>query len=263
MNALCIICAMPIPPHILSDTNWKTVRDTKYDVAVLPWGATEPHNFHLPFGTDVYEATIIAERAAEIAWGKGAKVIALPAIPFGVNTGQRDLRLAINMNPSTQLAVLRDVAESLTGQGIKKLVIVNSHGGNDFRQMIRELEPRVDIFISTINWWSCVDSAAFFAEPGDHAGELETSVMLALRPDLVLPLDQAGKGSAKKFKLKGLRDGTAWAQRKWSAITDDTGVGNPSKATKEKGEKFLAAVCEKIASYLVELASADVNRLYE
>src|SRR4051812_1592460 len=68
MNALCIICAMPIRPHVLSDTNWKTVRDTAYSVAVLPWGATEPHNFHLPFATDVYEATAVAERAAEIAW---------------------------------------------------------------------------------------------------------------------------------------------------------------------------------------------------
>src|SRR3981081_3616411 len=81
----------------------------------------------------------VAEQAAEIAWKQGAKVIVLPTVPFGVNTGQLDLKLAINMNPSTQLAVLTDIASALSGQGVKKLLILNSHGGNDFRQMIREL----------------------------------------------------------------------------------------------------------------------------
>ena len=250
-------------PYVLAESDWKTVMDSAYDVAILPWGATEPHNFHLPYATDVYESVAVAERSAEIAWKKGAKVIVLPAIPFGVNTGQLDLRLAINVNPSTQLAVLSDIAQSLAGQGIRKLVIINGHGGNDFKQMIRELHPRVDCFISTINWWSCVDPAPFFDEPGDHAGELETSVMMAISPHPLRPLSEAGPGKARKSTLTGLREGWAWAPRKWTDVTDDTGVGNPSKATREKGEKFLAAVTERIASYLLELASADLSRLYD
>ncbi|MBA3646652.1 MAG: creatininase family protein, partial [Gemmatimonadaceae bacterium] len=141
-------------PYVLAECDLKTVRETKYEVAVLPWGATEAHNFHLPYATDVFEAVAIAERAAGIAWVAGAKTIVLPAIPFGVNTGQLDIPLTINMNPSTQAKVLADIVSSLAAQGIHKLVIVNSHGGNDFRQMIRELQPRVDVFISTINWWS-------------------------------------------------------------------------------------------------------------
>ena len=128
-------------PFLLSDTTWKTVRDTKYEVAILPWGATEAHNFHLPYGTDSYEASHIAAESARRAWNAGAKVVVLPGIPFGVNTGQLDIRLCINMNPSTQAAVLTDVVRSLEGQGIPKLVILNGHGGNDFRQMIRELQP--------------------------------------------------------------------------------------------------------------------------
>ena len=250
-------------PYVLAESDWKTVGATNYEIAVLPWGATEAHNFHLPYGTDVYEAGAVAERAAEIAWKKGAKVVVLPAIPFGVNTGQLDIRLTINMNPSTQSAVLSDVASSLEGQGIRKLVIVNGHGGNDFRQMIRELQPRVDVFISTINWWSCLDPAPYFDEPGDHAGELETSVMMAIAPVTMRPLGEAGAGKAKKFRIAGLRDGWVWAPRKWSEVTDDTGVGNPAKATREKGEKFLGAVTERIAGYLVELAAADVAKLYE
>src|SRR6478672_4150446 len=119
---------MPPRPYVLSETNWKAIRDTTFDVAVLPWGATEPHNYHLPYGTDNYESTLIAERAAEIAWKKGTKVIVLPTVPFGVNTGQLDLRLTVNMNPSTQLAVLADIASSLSAQGVKKLLLLNSHG---------------------------------------------------------------------------------------------------------------------------------------
>ena len=250
-------------PYILAETTWKTVKETEYEVAILPWGATEPHNFHLPYGTDNYESAAIAEGSAELAWKKGAKVIVLPTVPFGVNTGQLDLKLALNMNPSTQLAVLTDIAQSIAGQGLKKLVILNSHGGNDFRQMIRELQPRVNIFICTVNWWTCVDSKEYFTEPGDHAGEMETGVMMSIAPDLVRPLSEAGPGKARKFRVKGLREGWAWAPRHWSEVTDDTGTGNPSAATLQKGEKFLAAVTQKVGGFLVDLAAADLARMYE
>lgn len=250
-------------PYILAESTWKSVKDTPFEVAILPWGATEPHNYHLPYGTDNYETAAIAERAADIAWEKGAKVVVLPTVPFGVNTGQLDLKLALNMNPSTQLALLSDIARAISAQGVKKLVILNGHGGNDFRQIIRELQPQVDLFICTINWWSCVDGAGYFAEPGDHAGEMETSVMQSVAPDLVLPLSEAGPGKARKFRVAGLRDGWVWAPRRWSKVTDDTGTGNPAAATALKGEKFLDAVTRKIGAFLVDLAKADTKNLYE
>ena len=208
---------MPPRPYVLAEMNWKTVKDTRYEVAILPWGATEPHNFHLPYGTDVYETQHLSERAAEFAWNKGAKVVALPTVPFGVNTGQLDLRLAINMNPSTQFAVLSDVASAIAGQGIRKLVILNGHGGNDFKQMIRELQPKLDLFVCTVNWWTCIKSSEIFDEPGDHAGEMETSLMMALEPDLPLALKEAGPGKGRRFRVPGLRDGWAWAPRRWTA----------------------------------------------
>ena len=254
---------MPGRPYVLEETTWKSVRETKYEVAVLPWGATEAHNFHLPYGTDNYESSHIAIAAARIAWDAGAKVVVLPTIPFGVNTGQLDIPLCINMNPSTQASVLGDIVHSLETQGIQKLVIVNGHGGNDFKQMIRELQPRSRVFISTINWWSCVDAAPFFDEPGDHAGELETSVMMSIAPELGLPIAEAGPGIARKFNIPSLREGVAWAPRQWSRVTDDTGTGNPAKASPEKGAAFLGAVIERIATYLTDLSSADLERMYE
>jgi creatinine amidohydrolase len=250
-------------PWVLEETTWKTVRETEYSVAVLPWGATEAHNYHLPYGTDNHESSYIAAESARKAWEAGAKVIVLPAVPFGVNTGQIDIRLCLNMNPATQALVLTDIARSLEVQGIRKLVILNSHGGNDFRQMIRELQPRSSVFVATINWWSCVDPASYFDEPGDHAGELETSVMMEIAPELILPLEEAGEGKERKFRVAGLRDGLAWAPRRWSHVSDDTGTGNPARATRAKGTRFLEAATDRIGSFLVELSSADLDDMYE
>lgn len=250
-------------PYVLSETPWSTVRDTEYRVAVLPWGATEAHNLHLPYGTDNVESESFAIEAARIAWDAGARVAVLPCIPFGVNTGQLDIRLCINMNPSTQAAVLADVVASLEGQGIVKLVILNGHGGNDFRQAIRELQPHTSVFLCVINWWQVVPAADYFAKPGDHAGELETSVMLHIAPGLVRPLSEAGEGLERRPKIAAFREGWAWTPRPWTQVTSDTGIGNPAAATVEKGERYAAAVAGRIAEFLMDLAAADTAVLYD
>jgi len=249
-------------PYILAESAWPEIRDRRIEVAILPWGATEAHNTHLPYATDIYEAEWVAAESARLAWEREAPVVVLPPVPFGVNTGQLDIPLCINMNPSTQAAVLADVAQAVALAGARKLLILNSHGGNDFRQMIRELQPRTSLFICTINWWSCLDARPFFDEPGDHAGELETSAMLHIAPTLVRPLSEAGPGHARRFRVAGLREGWAWAPRHWPSTTDDTGVGDPGASTAEKGERFLAAVTERIAGFLVELAAADPESMY-
>ena len=251
-------------PYILAETTWKTVRENRYEVVVLPWGATEAHNYHLPYATDNIQADYVAAEAARKAWEQGAKVVVLPCIPFGVNTGQLDITLDMNLNPSTQLAILGDIVHTLARQEIPKLVILNGHGGNDFRQMLRELQADFSgVFLSTINWFRAADRNQYFAAPGDHADELETSAMLHIAPHLVRPLAEAGDGAARQFRIAALREGWAWAQREWSQVTTDTGVGNPAAATAEKGAAFLDAATTNIAQFLVELAAADPQDLYE
>jgi creatinine amidohydrolase len=250
-------------PYILSENNWRIVKDTSYEVAILPWGATEAHNYHLPYGTDIIEAESVAAMSAKIAWEQGAKVIVLPVIPFGVNTGQYDVKLDMNMNPSTQLMVLRDVVEVLDRHGIHKLIILNSHGGNDFKAMIRELGLKFpSMFLGQCNWFQAVDQKDFFENKDDHAGEMETSVMMHLTPHLVSPLSEAGDGTAKKFKFSAIREGWAWAERKWTQVTKDTGVGDPRKASAEKGEKYVKAVTEKVAKFFLEVAKVNQDDLY-
>jgi creatinine amidohydrolase len=250
-------------PYVLAEATWKTIDPTPFEAAVLPWGATEAHNYHLPYATDTVQAERVAALAAERAWARGARVAVLPAVPFGVNTTQLDIKLCINMNPSTQAALLRDVVSSLDGQGIHKMLILNAHGGNDFRQMIRELQPATRVFLSVINWWSCVDVRRFIDEPGDHAGEAETSAMLHLAPELVRPLGDAGRGRAHPSRLRGIREGWAWAPRQWTRVTADTGIGDPAKATAEKGGAYVGAAVERISDYLVELCRVRLDDLYE
>lgn len=250
-------------PWILAETTWKTVAATPYEVAVLPWGATEAHNYHLPYGTDTIQCDALAAEAARRAWESGARVVVLPTVPFGVNTGQLDIPLCLNMNPTTQAALLADLVHALEHQKIPKLVILNGHGGNDFRQMIRELQPRTSVFLCSIDWYRVVDPGPYFEASGDHAGEMETSMMLHVAPDLVLPLGEAGEGRARRPKLAGMREGWAWAPRRWTQVTADTGVGDPRRASAEKGARYAEALVTRVAGFLGELAAVDTSDLYE
>lgn len=252
-------------PFILEETNWKQVKNEKYEVAVLPWGATEPHNYHLPYGTDTLETSKLIAEAAGKAWNQGAKVMVLPTIPLGVqNPGQLELPFCLHTRPSTQLIIFHDIVSVLYLQGIRKLVLVNGHGGNDFKPMIREVQPQFpDLLISLVEWFKILNLPDYFEESGDHAGEMETCVMMHYFPDLVRPLDEAGEGKAKSPKMLGLKNGTAWAPRRWNLVSEDTGIGNPKKASAEKGKKYLEDLTTRIAGFFVELAKSDSKDLYQ
>lgn len=250
-------------PYILAESTWEEVRRTPFEVAVLPWGATEAHNRHLPYSTDTIQSEAVAAAAAAIAWERGARVLVLPAVPFGVQTGQREVPFCLNMNPSTQLAVLRDLLPSLRDHGVRKLVVLNGHGGNDFKPIIRELSPDAGPFLCLVNWYACVPPSKYFEQPGDHAGELETSMMQHIAPQLVRLVTTAGPGTARPFRVTALREGWAWSPRHWVEATDDTGVGDPRAASKEKGERYLSAVAARIGEFLTELAAADPAAMYE
>jgi creatinine amidohydrolase len=247
---------------ILAETTYRDLRGARIEVALLPWGATEPHNLHLPYGTDNVETEAIARASARLAREKGARVIVLPIVPFGVNTGQMDLPLTINMNPSSQAALLEDVAASIDAHGVPKLVILNGHGGNDFKPVIREIQGRHRTYLCTVDWYRVVPRGKYFEEPGDHADEMETSLMMHVAPDLVLPLEQAGQGKAKAHRIRAFREGWAWAPRPWTKVTSDTGAGDPRKATPEKGKAYFEAVTRSIAEFLADLSSADTGDLY-
>lgn len=252
-------------PYILEETNWRQINNQKYEVAVLPWGATEPHNYHLPYGTDSLETTRIAYDAAQKAWDQGAKVMVLPTIPLGVqNPGQVDMPFCLHTRPSTQIIILEEIVRALHLHGVHKLLIMNGHGGNDFKPHIREMMAKYrDMFIALTQWFTLVPNSDFFEEGGDHANEMETSVIMHYFPHLVGPLEEAGDGSSKGWKLKGLQEKVAWSPRKWDAVSEDTGIGDPRKATAQKGRKFVEEVTSRIGKFIVELSGCNLNDMYE
>ena len=108
------------------------VKGVKYDVVILPWGATEPHNLHLPYLTDCILPHDIAVDAAALALqNSGVRCMVMPPVPFGAhNPGQRELPFCIHTRYSTQQAILEDIVASLYAQGMRKLIILSGHGGN-------------------------------------------------------------------------------------------------------------------------------------
>lgn len=240
----------------LRHANWQDVKNARYDAVILPWGAFEPHNYHLPYLTDCYLSQHIAIDSAELAYEKdGVLCAVLPPVYFGSqNPGQWNLPLCIHTNSETQKAILCDIVDSLHGQGIMKLVIVNGHGGNSFKGFVRDLARKYpDFTIIVIDWWTFIPREGYFDEKIDeHGGEQETSVLLHYRPDLV-KMEQAGDGAVHPHPMESVNQKVGWLPRNWELVSEDTGLGNPKKATAEKGEKYAKAVAEKIAGLLAEL----------
>src|SRR5204862_4029034 len=181
-------------PWILAEQNHAGVRDRRWEVAVLPFGATEPHNLHMPYGTDNFQVDEIGRRACQAAYDRGAKVLLLPTIPYGVNTNHLRIpgAVACSVTPTTLLHLLTDLVDSLERQGVRKLVLLNGHGGNELKPLTRELHHQTSVFLCVCDWYRMATDLypEIFDKPGEHADEVETSLGLAYFSDL-LRMDQA------------------------------------------------------------------------
>jgi creatinine amidohydrolase len=271
----------------LSVSTYGVARQYKYDVAILPWGATEPHNLHLPYMTDCILSHAVAVDAAERALKEyGVRCMVLPPVMMGSqNPGQRDLPFCIHYHYETQFAILKDIVASLVHQGLRRLLIINGHGGNSFKQMIRDMEaplssPEGDTnasktieapsgavggapLIASAEWFKMAPAKDYFDQPGDHADEIETSVMMHYHPELVR-LEEAGEGRSRQFAIPALREGKVWMPRHWTLVTEDTGIGNPALSTAEKGRRFADACADGFAQFLRDFARINSQEdLYE
>lgn len=255
-------------PFILAETNYAQTKATPYEVAVLPLGATEPHNLHLPYGTDSFQATGIGERLCAEAHARGAKVVLLPTIPYGTETNMRRFPLALNVDPSTLQRFVTDIIRSCVNSGVRKVVLLNSHGGNELKPLLRELAGAVDAQLFLCNWYTVLgaDYGRIFANRDDHAGEMETSFMLRFHPGLVARNADgslaADDGAVKATRFDAVNQGWVGMTRPWHLLTTNTGSGNPHHATAEKGEALMQALVERLVPFLCELSAAEVDATF-
>lgn len=241
------------------------VRQQQYEVAVLPLGATEPHNLHLPYGTDTLEANVVGRRICESAHSQGAQVLLLPTVPYGTETNLREFPFALNLNPSTLYQVITDLVDSLSQSGIRKIVLLNSHGGNEFKPLLRELYGKTPAHLFLCNWYQVFQESYhdIFQEAEDHAGEMETSLALAFFPELVAT-DAEGKlaadqGVRTELRFEALKKGWVGITRPWHLLTTNAGAGNPHAATAEKGHQAMELLVERLGTFLAELSLADLD----
>lgn len=253
--------------YLLAEMTWPEaqVRFKEVDVALLPVGSMEQHGPHLPLDTDAFDANYLARRVAEAC--SPPKPLVLPLIPYGVSYHHEDFSGTLSISPKTLTQLVYEVGISAARNGITKLVIINGHGGN-----IPALQFAAQMINRDAHIFTCVetgetsekDIGALTETPNDvHAGEVETSTALANRPHLV-KLDAARKFiprfSSKYLNFSSKRS-VEWYAR--VAKISTTGVlGDPTKASREKGEKIWEIMIKHLVEFVEDLNSMSLDEIY-
>ena len=158
---------------------------------------------------------------------------------------------------------MTDLVESLERQGVRKLVLLNGHGGNELKPLARQLHHQTKVFLGVCDWFRMARDLypGLFESPGEHADEVETSLGLAFFPDLVHP-ELADDGAARPSRLEAINKGWVSITRPWHLATTNTGLGNPSRASAEKGRRLMDALTERLGGFLAELAAAPMDETF-
>jgi creatinine amidohydrolase len=222
----------------------------------------------LPYGTDMFEGETVGEKICEAAHAQGAKVVLLPTIPYGTETNQMAFPLAMNLNPSTLFAVITDLVKSLAHHGIRKVVLLNSHGGNDLKPLLRELYGATSAHVFLCNWYRALADVEkeLFTHHDDHAGEMETSFGLAYFPELVARKADgslaADEGSVAPARFEAVNRGWVSITRPWHLLTTNSGAGYPHAATAEKARAMMDLLVKRLSPFLVELSNASLDERF-
>ena len=254
--------------HELAKLTWPEARKRfrEVDVALLPVGAIEQHGPHLPLDTDAFDAEYLALKVGDRC--TDPKPLVLPLIPYGVSYHHDDFSGTISVSPGTLSQLVIDVGRSIARYGITKLVIINGHGGNT---------PALNYAAQVINRdahiFTCVDTGessdtdleALAETPNDvHAGEIETSTSMAVRPDEVRT--EAMRKFVPRFSSRYLnfssKRGVNWYA--YTSKISTTGVmGDPTKATREKGEQMWELMIRHLVEFVEDLKRMSLDELYQ
>jgi creatinine amidohydrolase/Fe(II)-dependent formamide hydrolase-like protein len=240
-------------------------RFQQVDIALLPVGSIEQHGPHLTLDTDAFDANYLSLRVADAC--SDPKPLVLPSISYGVSYHHDDFKGTVSISNDTLANLVYDIGMSVSNNGVKKLVIINAHGGNSpalnyAAQMINR-DAHIFVCVDT-GETSDIDIYSLVETPNDvHAGEIETSASLAVRPHLV-KMDQARK-EVPKFSSRYL-DFTSKRGVLWYAYTrriSHSGVmGDPTKASAEKGKKIWEIMITHLVALVEDLKSMTMEEIH-
>jgi creatinine amidohydrolase len=217
-------------------------------VVLLPVGATEQHGPHLATGTDALLAHTVTERAAVLA-DASRRLIVAPPLPFGSSDHHLPFGGTLSLSPETLLAVLLDLARSIAVQGGRRLVVINGHGGNTgiCQAFAQAAAVRHGLSVGYFDYWRFAAGSGSVPGPG-HAGEFETALVLAVRPELVRPpSDRADPPPLPAVDRVDVQTAGVW--QSIDGYTD-----HPARATEENGRRWLDGIVAAAAAAFVELA---------
>lgn len=252
-----------LDPHrtgILEDMTLEDVRQFNTQVVVLGIGSTEPHGPHLPYGTDSFFIDAFCKRAVLAANGRGGRVILYPTIRLSNNVNFKAFPFAGRIGVRTLMLVLLDIIEALEEDGIRKIVLVNGHGGNEvLAGVLREHVGRRPVgqgaFVSLVQSWAMIPRQvqSTIEHSSDHAGEAETSCIMHLHPELVRT-DKLADFPRREPVFAHLRNGSAQGIRPWHVYLPESAGGETRKSSPEKGKALIESGADNLAQYLLELS---------
>lgn len=252
---------------LLGELTWPEAqaRFKEVDVALLPVGSTEQHGPHLPLDTDSFDANYLAREVADSC--RDPKPIVLPLIPYGVSYHHADFSGTMSITPKTLSRLVYEVGMSAFRNGITKLVIINGHGGN-----IPALQFAAQMINGDAHIFTCVETGetsdkdllALIDTPNDvHAGEVETSTTLAVRPEMVRAdkLQKFIPRFSSRYLNFSSKRSVDWYAR-ISKISPTGVLGDPTKATREKGKKIWKLMIKHLVEFIEDLKSMSLDEIY-
>lgn len=247
--------------------------DPARTVAVLPLGATEQHGPHLPLSVD----TVLVEGVVNAALSHLSAtdpVLVLPTQTVGLSTEHTAFAGTLHLSPQTLIQLWCDIGASVARAGVKKLLMFNAHGGNVglMDVVARELRAQHDLIVYSSSWYNLPLDAAvmgqFSADEhrfGVHAGDIETSMMLALSPDHVNMAEARDFASASQERAKhfavlgnGKSAKLGWHMQDYNPLG---AAGNAAAASSSKGEAMVHSAGEQLALLLKELVALPLSTL--
>lgn len=232
-----------MPISAINNTDFHK-RLTKTRTAIVPIGSLEQHGAHLPLSTD----SVISERIATLL-AERLKCFVLPSVSFGVSFEHLPM-FNVSLRNSTLSEILQDICVSLSAQGINLIIFINAHHGNSgvLQYVSQNLasEVRLNTRIYSIDYWSALRNGI------DHAGEMETSLILAISPDMV-KIKDARPNSKKLSKSRSAYSVMTRSPGSFPRITGNGVWGDPRRATKEKGHRLLKEIVTNLIQIISEL----------